>query len=569
MRNENNITGRLHVITIIDLITRLLPVITVLFCVILTPLCADEPTAEQSLEQKPKTFDYQGAIDDIRVDELQTYLSWLAAPAQEGRNSGTEAGHRAGDYLVTHIAQWGLEPAGTDGNYVQGFRFRNGEPRYRNVLGIMPGSDPTLADEYIMICAHYDHVGVINNEIYPGANDNASGTSLILELAESLQKLEPRTKRSVIVAFWDAEEKGLLGSQHFANNPTVPLEKIKLVFNFDMVGTLQNNTFEIFGSNVAGGTRESIARQLAAADPDVDFSTQYLLASDHASFYAKKIPSLMFFTGLDCPYHVPEDTYDIINFDGMKQIADIAFRVVFRFADADDLAFVNYISPREMQRENETAEKSLDFNVSETMGLTFTSSGDFAEKTLTADSNYSLGKTLGQYFSSRSQGENSLRVAKVTQNSDAEKIGLKRGDRIMTLNGRDVSGMVSKFDEKITALLQEEPAGTIYLRITRAGELQEQELRIEIKPDDLADIRRVLQRNFLYRESIAEPDTLIVSTVFADETAESSLKPNDRIMHINGKRASTETLNEAMKLKQPMLLEIERNGKISELNLAL
>jgi len=277
----------------------------------------------------------------------------------------------------------------------------------------------------------------------------------------------------------------------------------------------------------------------------------------------------MFFTGLDCPYHVPEDTYDIINFDGMKQIADIAFRVVFRFADADDLAFVNYISPREMQRENETAEKSLDFNVSETMGLTFTSSGDFAEKTLTADSNYSLGKTLGQYFSSRSQGENSLRVAKVTQNSDAEKIGLKRGDRIMTLNGRDVSGMVSKFDEKITALLQEEPAGTIYLRITRAGELQEQELRIEIKPDDLADIRRVLQRNFLYRESIAEPDTLIVSTVFADETAESSLKPNDRIMHINGKRASTETLNEAMKLKQPMLLEIERNGKISELNLAL
>ena len=543
-------------------------ILTILFCAILIPSRAVEPMTGQSPEPKPNTFDYQGAIDDIRVDELQTYLGWLAAPVQEGRNSGTEAGHRAGDYLVTHIAQWGLEPAGTDGNYVQGFRFRNGEPRYRNVLGIIHGSDPALADEYIMICAHYDHVGVINDEIYPGANDNASGTSLILELAESLQKLEPRMKRSVIVAFWDAEEKGLLGSQHFSNNPTVPLDKIKLVFNFDMVGTLQDNTFEIFGSNVASGTREYIARQLTADDPDVDFSTEYLLASDHASFYAKKIPSLMFFTGLNCPYHVPEDTYDIINFDGMKQIADIAFRVVFCFANADDLAFINHISSREMQRENETAEKSLVFNISETMGLTFASSDNSAENPSASDSNYSLGKTLGQYFSNRSQGENSLRVTKVAKDSDAEKIGLKRGDRIMTLNGHDVSGMVSKFDEKIAALLQKEPDSTIYLRVARPEEPQEW-LRIEIKPGDLVEVNRVLRRNFLYWESIAEANTLIVSNVLVDKIDKSGLKPNDRIMHINGKRASTETLNEAMTTKQPMLLEIERNGKISELELAL
>ena len=294
---------------------------------------------------KPASFDYQGAKDDIRVDELQMHLGWLADKAQEGRCAGTEGGHRAGDYLVTQLALLGLEPAGDEGGYLQGWHVINDKPQYRNVLGIIRGSDPDLADEYIMICAHYDHVGIIDNELYPGANDNASGTSVILELAESLHKLEPRSKRSVFVAFWDAEEKGLLGSRHFADYPTVPLKQIKIVFNFDMVGTLQNNTFELFGSSVATGIRELVSRLIEPDDPDIEFSTEYLLASDHSSFYAKRIPAVMFFTGLDCPYHEPGDNFDIINFAGMKQIADIAFRMVFHLADSDDLAKIKYLSP--------------------------------------------------------------------------------------------------------------------------------------------------------------------------------------------------------------------------------
>ncbi|MCL2117570.1 MAG: M28 family peptidase [Planctomycetaceae bacterium] len=517
-------------------------------------------------ESKPATFDYQEAIGDLRIDELQMHLRWLADDAQEGRCAGTEAGRRVGDYLVTQLTLLGLEPAGTDDSYLQGFRFNDGEARYRNVLGIIRGSDPDLAGEYVMICAHYDHVGVIDGEVYPGANDNASGTSMILELAESLEKIEPRPKRSVIVAFWDAEEKGLLGSRHFANNPMVPLSQVKIVVNFDMVGTLQNNSFEIFGSNAATGVRETVARLMEPDDPDIDFSTEYLLASDHSSFYAKKIPALMFFTGLDCPYHTPEDKFGIINFDGMKQIADIAFRFVFYLADANDLSQIQYISPRDMRRNNEKSGEAFGFWVTDTMGLTIEDDQE-PEGTQPDDSGRSLGKLLGNLFGDTAEKPGGLRVSKVAKDSCAEQLGLQRGDRVMTLNGRDADNL-DDFDEAITALLVEEPERVMFLRVARPRESEEW-LRFEINPADLTVANEMIRQGFLYWESLAEPDTLIVGDVSEDRANEQGLQTGDRIMRINGNRASGETLRDALKTKRPLSLEIERNGKVSQLELAL
>jgi len=429
-----------------------------LLIALLSSIFADD---ESPRPPKSATFDYQEAMDDIRIDELQMHLGWMTDGLQEGRSSGTEGGHRAGDYLETELTLLGLEPAGTNESYLQGFQFIDGEPQYRNVLGIIRGGDPVLADEYIMICAHYDHVGIIDDELYPGANDNASGTSMILELAESLQKLEPRPKRSVIIAFWDAEEIGLLGSKHFADNPTVPLNKIKMVFNFDMVGTLQNNRFELFGSNVATGIREIVSRLIEPDDPEIEFSTEYLLASDHSSLYAKRIPAVMFFTGMGCPYHEPGDNFDIINFEGMKNIADIAFRIVFHLADSDELAKIKYLSPREVRRDHGKADQVL--SVTDTTG---------------------------------------------DENTD--------------------------------------------------------------------DFDSIVRQGFTYRESRAEPGVLIVGTVISDRANESGLQTDDRIMHVNGERASGEALRNAVKTKHSLhcggrhlSLEIERYGKISQLELAL
>jgi len=330
----------------------LVPVFSLVFLVLPAVFSNDESLKPP----KPATFDYQGAIDDIRVDELQMHLGWLADRPQEGRCAGTEGGHRAGDYLMMQLALLGIEPAGTNAGYMQGFRFTDDDPQYQNVLGIIRGGDPDLADEYIMICAHYDHVGIIDGEIYPGANDNASGTSMILELAESFQKLEPRPKRSILVAFWDAEEKGLLGSRHFVDNPTVPLKQIKIALNFDMVGTLQNNRFELFGSHTVTGFREMVLQLIKPEDPDIEFSNEYMLASDHSSLSAKRIPAVMFFTGLNCPYHIPGDNFDIINFEGMKQIADLAFRMIFHLTDSDDLSKIKSISPRKVRCNTEKAD---------------------------------------------------------------------------------------------------------------------------------------------------------------------------------------------------------------------
>ncbi|MCL2624953.1 MAG: M28 family peptidase [Planctomycetaceae bacterium] len=534
------------------------------FFVVLPAALADDETAKPP---KPATFDYQEAIDDLRIDELHMHLAWLADEAQEGRSAGTEAGHRTADYLVTQLTLLGLESAGPDDSFVQGFRFSGGQPRYRNVAGVIRGSDPELSDEYVMICAHFDHVGVMYGEVYPGANDNASGTSMVLELAESLQKIAPRPKRSVIVAFWDAEEKGLLGSLHFADNPTVPLSQIKIVFNFDMVGTLQNNTFEIFGSNTATGTREIVSRLILPDDPDIDFSTEYLLGSDHSSFYAKRIPALMFFTGLDCPYHTPDDNLAQIHFEGMKQIADIAFRVIYHLADSDDLAKIQYLAPRDVRRDTEKAWDSCVFWVTDTMGLTFEDDGEPA-----GDGVHSLGRLLGSLFAGTDSDEKNgeqgggLRIAKVADGSCAAKIGLKRGDRIMTFNGRNVEDRYT-FDSDLVACLEEEPDCVMYLRAARPRESNEW-LRFEIHPDDLEAVQ-IVRQGFLSWESQAEPGVLIVGDVFSEPAVSSGLQPDDRVMHVNGTRASSETLREAVKAKRPLTFEIERYGKIFHLELSL
>jgi Zn-dependent M28 family amino/carboxypeptidase len=131
-----------------------------------------------------------------------------------------------------------LQPAGHDGAYFQLFG-----PGYRNILGIIPGSDPALSNQFVLISAHYDHVGYGTRRnsngpigyIHNGADDNASGTAAVLELVEAFQRLAIPPRRSVLFVLWDGEEKGLLGSLHWLSYPTVALENVRLMINLDMV----------------------------------------------------------------------------------------------------------------------------------------------------------------------------------------------------------------------------------------------------------------------------------------------------------------------------------------------
>lgn len=217
----------------------------------------------------------------------------------------------------------------------------------RNVVALLPGRREPA--EYIVLGAHYDHLGYGRlggglggavNEIHNGADDNASGTAALLEVARRLAR-GPALDRSVIVAFFSAEEIGLVGSEHFVDHPPVPLEQIAFMVNLDMVGRLRNDRLQIGGS----GTAADFAAMLDALDAESPVEIAQvgrggLGPSDHATFARKGIPVLFFFTGLHADYHRPGDDAPKINFAGMRDIATLAIRATERLDDLPRQAYV-------------------------------------------------------------------------------------------------------------------------------------------------------------------------------------------------------------------------------------
>ncbi|MFM8707012.1 MAG: M20/M25/M40 family metallo-hydrolase [Planctomycetia bacterium] len=153
----------------------------------------------------------------IQAADARRHVSALADDTLEGREGGSRGGRAAGSYIVSHLEKLGLEPAGDNGSWYQQFG------GMRNILAIARGSDPAVANELIVVGAHYDHVGYGNSGnsygpfgfVHNGADDNASGVAGLIEMAEAMQHLPARPRRPILFAFWDGEEKGLLGSYHF------------------------------------------------------------------------------------------------------------------------------------------------------------------------------------------------------------------------------------------------------------------------------------------------------------------------------------------------------------------
>lgn len=210
----------------------------------------------------------------------------------------------------------------------------------RNVVAYVPGVGPNK-DEYIVVGAHYDHLGrgeggslslLSRKEIHNGADDNASGTVAMLQIARYFAGKKPA--RSIIFCAFTGEERGLLGSAHFVNHPPVPLEKIVAMVNLDMVGRLKGNSLEIGGT----GTAADFDAIVAAADKQSPLRLKTAASrvggrggkgpSDHASFAAKKIPVLFLWTGNHVDYHRPTDDTDKINFEGMTKIVEAAEQII-------------------------------------------------------------------------------------------------------------------------------------------------------------------------------------------------------------------------------------------------
>lgn len=214
----------------------------------------------------------------------------------------------------------------------------------KNVIGVLPGQGP-LSDETIVVGAHYDHLGLGgegslmpgSTDVHNGADDNASGTVALIELARRLAlRPKPLPRRIVFIAF-TGEERGLLGSAHYVKEPVFPNEKTIAMFNMDMVGRLQEDKLTVFGTGTATRwdgllDQEAEERRFKIAKKEEGFGP-----SDHSSFYAKQIPVLHFFTGTHNDYHRPTDDWEKINVDGMGRIVDLLEELIVNTAETNEV----------------------------------------------------------------------------------------------------------------------------------------------------------------------------------------------------------------------------------------
>jgi len=224
-----------------------------------------------------------------------------------------------------------------------------------NVVGVLPGSDPQLSSEYVVIGAHYDHLGLGGPEslaanpegqIHHGADDNASGTTGLLELARVLAAQRGKIKRSIVFVAFSGEELGLLGSSAYTKNPVVPLASTVAMLNMDMIGRLRDDSLFVGGVGTSPIWKPLLEKLNGAASASsnphgngsgsrfkLSFGEDGFGASDHQSFYVKDLPVLFFFTGTHDDYHKPSDTADKINAEGLKQVAELVREIAITVAN--------------------------------------------------------------------------------------------------------------------------------------------------------------------------------------------------------------------------------------------
>lgn len=293
---------------------------------------AKTPVAPASVETGPSQL-----LEDVRI---------LSADDMQGRDTGSAGGERARAYIVSRLEAIGvqappfgrLQPFEAPGRTREGVKTFNGV----NIVGLIPGT--RVADRYIVVTAHYDHVGVNDGQIFHGADDNASGVATMLELAARLKAQPP--EHSVLIVALDGEERGLLGAREFVKAPPVPLASISLNLNFDMTARAETD-----GHLWVTGTYQhpNLRPVLEAVEPNgaVSFAfgkdtpqdtgeNNWVEASDHGAFHAAGVPFLYMGVNYHPDYHRPSDTFERITpsvFTSATEIAIAGFRALDQALD--------------------------------------------------------------------------------------------------------------------------------------------------------------------------------------------------------------------------------------------
>lgn len=493
------------------------------------------------------------AVESIRVNDLKTHINTLASDALQGREAGTTAGHAASAYLVQELRKRAVAPAGPDGYYLQEF---NGP--MRNILATIPGRDAKLRDEVVIVSAHYDHVGYGTPRnsrgpigyIHNGADDNASGVAGLMEVIEAVRSLPQPPRRTLLFAFWDGEEKGLLGSKHWLSAPTRPLNQIKLVINADMIGRLRPEGIEVTGTRAGRGLRHLVSEanstkfvaplsdgiQPVSTSPEsgtttpapqarLDFTWEMRADSDHHPFFAAGIPALMLHTGKHDDYHRPSDDADKINYEGTQQLARLMLLLALRAADADELPAFRSTSRGETKEHQKQIELPRP----------------------------SPAPRLGLTWNSKLSEQRIVEVIDIAPQSPAAVAGFRIGDRIERFADHAVADVA---DFRSLVVIAEREVTTTVQRPGRSEPLQ-LTVRLSGEPTRLG---------LTWRTDDAEPNTVILTQVLPHSPAAlAGLKPLDRI-HSFGHQVANHAHIAQAATSQPFPIQIsfERDGVFAE-----
>jgi hypothetical protein len=273
---------------------------------------------------------------------LKAIVADLTAEKFAGR-SGAGA-QKAAEYLIGQFRALGLEPL-FDGEFLQPIPGKEpGTARGRNVGAQLRGNDPRLRDEWVIVAAHFDHLGVRGGKLYPGADDNASGVAMMLEVARSIVQAPKPRKRSLMFIGFDLEEFGLFGSRHFVAHPPVPLDRVALFVTADMIGralagVCDSHVF-VIGTEHAPALRPWIDESARGRPLTVGLLGADLLVlnrSDYGPFRSRGIPFLFFTTGENPRYHTPEDTPETLDYPKLLEISRMICQVVVRAVEAPAL----------------------------------------------------------------------------------------------------------------------------------------------------------------------------------------------------------------------------------------
>lgn len=310
-----------------------------------------------SLLASPADLDAQSvsrAVASITEEDMHTRIGILAHDSMGGRDTPSPGLEMAATWIAEELAALGLEPGGDDGGYIQRYEYtpRSGDGAVGstvavpNVVGLLRGSDPELREEWIVLTAHFDHVSgradETGDDIYNGADDNASGTSAIMEVAEAFTMLPNPPRRSIAFVLVSGEEKGLLGAAHFASGASIPKEAMVADINADMVSMNDPEGIFIHGSEYT--TMGAALDEVIQEHPEIRISIledewpqmPLFRMSDHYAFVQEGIPGIFFFSGLHENLHQPGDHLEAINCDKAARVARLIFYLGYEVAQAEE-----------------------------------------------------------------------------------------------------------------------------------------------------------------------------------------------------------------------------------------